>query len=98
MEEKLTIEKLENNCIIIEDDLSILSKINRIIVRNELQELATNILEKNKTDTTIKFYINKQAAYNNQFHMIDENMSPLGDIEVCIETDAAEEVIKWITS
>jgi predicted RNA binding protein with dsRBD fold (UPF0201 family) len=30
--------------------------------------------------------------------MIDENMSPLGDIEITIKTDNPEEVIEWITS
>lgn len=98
MGEKIIIKKSKDNYLIVEDDLTSLSLINHLIIKNEMEELAKNILEKNKTDTSIKFFINKQAAYNNTFHMIDENMSPLGDIEITIKTDNPEEVIEWITS
>ena len=98
MGEKLTIQKTRDNYILVEDDLNILSRINHLIVKNELEELAINILKRNMTESSVKFFINKQAAFNNTFHMIDENMSPLGDIEVMIESDAPEEVIEWITS
>ena len=98
MGEKITIKKSEDDYLIVNDDLSSLSLINHFIVKNEFKELAKNILEKNKTDTEIKFFVNKQAAYNNTYHMIDENMSPLGDIEITIKTDNPEEVIEWITS
>lgn len=95
--EKTTIRK-KDEYLVVEDDLSILSLINHKIVKNEMEELAVNVLEKNMTDSSIRFYINKQAALNNNFHMIDEEMSPLGDIEVEITTDNPEEVIRWITS
>ncbi|MBE6485774.1 MAG: hypothetical protein E7Z85_02895 [Methanosphaera stadtmanae] len=98
MGEKITIKKSENDYLIVEDDLSSLYLINKLIIKNEFDELSKNILEKNKTDTEIKFFVNKQAAYNKNFHIIDENMSPLGDIEITIETDNSEEVIEWITS
>lgn len=98
MGEKIIIKKSENEYLTVEDELSSLYLINKFIVKNEFEELARNILEKNKTKTGTKFYVNKQAAYNNNFHMIDENMSPLGDIEITIKTDKNEEVIEWITS
>ncbi len=98
MGEKLTIQKTEDNHLIVEDDLSILSKINHMIIKNELEELAAGILKRNMNESSIRFFINKQAAYNNTFHMIDENMSSLGDIEVLIESENPEEVIWWITS
>lgn len=62
-----------------------------------MEEFAFNILKKNKTENTLKFYINKQAAFNNDFHMIDENMSQLGDIEVFITCNNPDEIIEWIT-
>lgn len=99
MGEKLTIKKTEDDYLIIEErDISVLSKINHFILKNEQEELAVNIMERNMTDDSIKFFINKQAAYNNSLHMIDEEMSPLGDIEVEIRTGNPEEVIGWITS
>lgn len=96
--EKPTIQKTNENYLIVEDNLIILSKINHIILKNELEELAINILRRNMTNSSLKFFINKQAAFNNTFHMIDENMSTLGDIEVTIESDYPEKVIEWITS
>ena len=98
MGEKITIRKTEDNYLICEDNLSVLSKINHWIIQNEMEELALNIFEKNKTENSLTFYINKQAALNNSFHMIDENMSPLGDIEVKIITDNPDEVIEWIVN
>ncbi len=98
MGEKITIRKSDDDYLIVEDDLSSLSIIRKLIIKNEMEELARNIFEKNKKENGITFFINKQAAYNNMFHMIDENMSPLGDIEITIESNDSEEVIEWITS
>lgn len=98
MGEKITIRKSDDDYLIVEDDLSSLSIIRKLIIKNEMEELARNIFEKNKKENSITFFINKQAAYNNMFHMIDENMSPLGDIEITIESNDSEEVIEWITS
>ncbi len=98
MGEKITIRKTEDNYLICEDNLSILSKVNHMIIHNKMEELAKNILEKNKTDSSITFYINKQSALNNAFHMVDEDLSPLGDIEIKIKTSNPDEVIKWIVS
>ena len=96
--EKITIKKSEDDYLIVEDDLSSLSIIRKLIIKNEFEELAMNIFEKNRTDSSIMFFVNKQAAYNNTFHMIDENMSPLGDIEITVESNQIDEVIQWITS
>ncbi len=98
MGEKITIKKSDDNYLIVEDDLSSLSIIRNMIVKNEFEEVARNILEKNRTESSVNFFINKQAAYNNLFHMIDENMSPLGDIEIIVKSNDIEEVIEWITS
>ncbi|MBQ6219174.1 MAG: hypothetical protein IJJ47_05530 [Methanosphaera sp.] len=61
-----------------------------------MEELAYNILNKNKSENTLTFFVNKQAAFNNTFHMIDENMSQLGDIEVIISCNNPDEIIEWI--
>ena len=54
------------------------------------------IFNKNREDTQLKFYVNKQAAYHNKFHIIDEDMSSLHDIEVSITSQNLDEVIDWI--
>lgn len=98
MGERITIRKSDDDYLIVEDDLSSLSIIKKLIIKNEMEELAKNIFEKNKTESGTTFFVNKQAAYNNMFHMIDENMSPLDDIEIKIESNDIKEVIEWITS
>lgn len=98
MGEKIIIKKSDDDYLMVEGNLSILSVIKRLIIKNEFEELARAIFEKNRTDSCISFFVNKQAAYNNMFHMIDENMSPLGDIEIIITGSNLEEAIGWITS
>lgn len=93
--EKPTIKVTEDNYLLVEGDLSLLSRIKKRIKNNEQEELIKNILEKNRTDSLLKFYINKQSALNNTLHLIDESMSTLGDIEVEIITEKPSEVISW---
>ena len=98
MSGKPTIRVTEDNYILVEGDLSLLSSIRNRIVKNEQEELLCNILEKNKEDSLLTFFINKQSALNNNLHLIDESMSSLGDIEVEIYTDNQDYVFDWFTS
>ena len=95
---KPTIRVTEDNYILVEGDLSLLSSIRNRIVKNEQEELLCNILEKNREDSLLTFFINKQSALNNNLHLIDESMSSLGDIEVEIYTDNTDYVFDWFTS
>ena len=69
-----------------------MDNIHKLVKTNKLEEVTVNILNKNKTEGRLLFYV------NNKFHIIDENMSPLDDIEVLIETSNPDSIIKWITS
>lgn len=93
-----TILNINENNIYTEGDINLLNTIHKHIKTNKLEEVTTNILNKNKTNNTIQFYINKQAAYHNKFHIIDENMSALDDIEITIETENPDDIINWIIS
>lgn len=95
--EKITINTTDKE-ILIESDVTLLDNIHKLVKTNKLEEVTVNILNKNKTEGRLLFYVNKQAAFHNKFHIIDENMSPLGDIEVLIETSNPDSIIKWITS
>lgn len=88
--------KKENDTFSISGDLDLLYTISNKIRENELESVAQLVLKKNKTDNSLKFYINKQAAYHNRFHIIDEDISTLNDIEVLIKTDDPEDIINWI--
>lgn len=93
--EKHTITKTNDDHLLIEGDLSLLAGIKKRIIKNEQEELITSILEKNRNENSSKFFINKQCAFYNNLHLIDENMSVLGDIEVNILSDNLDEVIQW---
>lgn len=95
--EKITINTTDKE-ILIESDVTLLDNIHKLVKTNKLEEVTVNILNKNKTEGRLLFYVNKQAAFHNEFHIIDENMSPLDDIEVLIETSNPDSIIKWITS
>lgn len=95
--EKITINTTDKE-ILIESDVTLLDNIHKLVKTNKLEEVTVNILNKNKTESRLLFYVNKQAAFHNKFHIIDENMSPLDDIEVLIETSNPDSIIKWITS
>lgn len=95
--EKITINITDKE-ILIESDVTLLDNIHKLVKTNKLEEVTVNILNKNKTEGRLLFYVNKQAAFHNKFHIIDENMSPLDDIEVLIETSNPDSIIKWITS
>ena len=94
---KITINTTDKE-ILIESDVTLLDNIHKLVKTNKLEEVTVNILNKNKTEGRLLFYVNKQAAFHNKFHIIDENMSPLDDIEVLIETSNPDSIIKWITS
>ncbi|AWX32349.1 hypothetical protein AW729_04180 [Methanosphaera sp. BMS] len=66
------------------------------INREGLNDVAENILNKNKEDNSTFFYINKQSAYNNKFHITDVDLSPLGDIKVELYDDDIDELIEYI--
>ncbi|MBO7719707.1 MAG: hypothetical protein J6S29_06125 [Methanosphaera sp.] len=66
------------------------------INREGLNEVAWNILNGNKEDNSTFFFINKQSAYNNKFHINDVDLSPLGDIRVEIYDENIDELIDYI--
>ena len=98
VKEKPIIKVTEDNYILVEGDLNLLSNIKSRIIKNEQEEVLCNILEKNKEDYSLKFFINKQSALNNNLHLIDESMSTLGDIEVEIISNDLPGVINWFKS
>ncbi|WP_241776219.1 RNA-binding domain-containing protein [Methanosphaera sp. WGK6] len=89
-------DKINDEYLSISGDIYLLNTISSLIKSNEITEVASNILNKNKTENSLKFYVNKQAAYHNKFHMSDEDISTLGDIEVTIKTMNPDDVIHWI--
>ncbi len=61
-------------------------------------EVAEGILNKNKKDNMTFFYINKQSAYNNKFHISDVDLSTLGDIKVELYDENMDDLIDYIVN
>lgn len=80
----------------ISGDINLLNTVKNRINREGLNDVAENILNKNKEDNSTFFYINKQSAYNNKFHITDVDLSPLGDIKVELYDDDIDELIDYI--
>ena len=80
----------------INGDINLLNTVKNRINREGLNDVAENILNKNKEDNSTFFYINKQSAYNNKFHITDVDLSPLGDIKVELYNEDIDELIDYI--
>lgn len=80
----------------ISGDINLVNTIKNRINREGFNEVAENILNKNKGDDFTFFYINKQSAYNNKFHISDVDLSSLGDVKVELYNDDIDELIEYI--
>ena len=80
----------------INGDINLLNTVKNRINREGLNDVAENILNRNKEDNSTFFYINKQSAYNNKFHITDVDLSPLGDIKVELYDEDIDELIEYI--
>jgi len=61
---------------------------------------ARKILLRNMTEDSVKFNLNKQAAYAGRVHFVKdpENEDFLGPIAFTIRSDNIQELIDWLTS
>lgn len=94
--DEITINKTDDDKIYTQGDINLLKTVQKHIKTNNLEELTQQILNKNRKEDTLEFYINKQSAYHDNIHLIDESMAPLGDIHVIIKTSNPDDVINWI--
>lgn len=65
--------------------------------KRKIRDTAKKIFHKGIEGNSIKFTLNKQAAFVSTPNFVEGKMSSLGDIEVKIETDDTETFIEWMT-
>ncbi len=82
----------------IRGDINLLNVIKNRINKEGYNEVAEGILNKNKKDNMTFFYINKQSAYNNKFHISDVDLSTLGDIKVELYDENMDDLIDYIVN
>lgn len=64
--------------------------------KRRIRNTAHHILTRGAHDQVIFFKLNKQAAYAGVINFADEKLSPLGEIDVKIETENVEQFINWL--
>jgi len=74
-----------------------LERFRMIIQRDRIRAAARSILRRSVDGNRIIFFLNKQAAYAGHVSFsAPEGESPLGPIQVIVETDNPEQLINWL--
>lgn len=63
-------------------------------IRDTARKILTNVL--NHELDGIEFKISKQAAFAGRVNLVEDDLSPLGEIDVIIYTENPEELICWL--
>ena len=66
--------------------------------KQRIRDAARKILLKvlNQDSKKIEFKISKQAAFAGKINLVEDDLSPLGEIEVIIHTENPDELIDWL--
>lgn len=73
-----------------------LIKLREALEVRRIRNTARKILIKGAYAGVIHFKLNKQAAFSGVVNFAEDDPSPLGDIQVKIETDDVEGLIDWL--
>ena len=78
-------------------DLSSLERLKMIVQRDRIRAAARSVLKRSVDENRIVFFLNKQAAYAGHVSFsAPEGESPLGPIQVIIESERPEDLIDWL--
>jgi predicted RNA binding protein with dsRBD fold (UPF0201 family) len=74
-----------------------LERFRMILQRDRIRAAARSVLRRSTDGNRIVFFLNKQAAYAGHVSFsAPEGESPLGPIQVTIETENPEQLINWL--
>lgn len=74
-----------------------LERLKESLKNRQIRDTAETVLLRGVQGSEISFALNKQAALVGVPNFVDGELSPLGEINVKIETDDVEGFIRWIT-
>jgi len=78
-------------------DQSSLERLRMILQRDRIRAAARSVLRRSVEGNRIVFFLNKQAAYAGHVSFsAPEGESPLGPIQVILETENPEQLIDWL--
>jgi hypothetical protein len=89
--------EIGENYVIVSGGIESLQILKDLLRERRIRDTASKILEKNVSSNIITFSLSKQAALVGVPNFVEGYQSPLGEIEVEIETDEVETLIQWIT-
>ncbi|SCG85642.1 RNA-binding domain-containing protein [Methanobacterium congolense] len=89
--------EIGENYVIVSGGIESLQILKDLLRERRIRDTASKILEKNASSNIITFSLSKQAALVEVPNFVEGYQSPLGEIEVEIETDEVETLIQWIT-
>lgn len=89
--------EIDEEEVIVKGDVRSLQKLQEALEKRRIRSAARRIMSKNTVQGKFRFLLNKQAALVGVVNLVeDDETSPLGDIEVEIETDNIEELLDWL--
>ena len=95
IDEKIT----DNSLVANSNNYESLTKIYETMRTKKTKTAYRRHLMRNMTEDSTWFYLNKQAAFANVIALCDEeDLSPLGPIEVVLHSKNIEDVIDWLVS
>ena len=78
-------------------DQSSLERFRMILQRDRIRAAARSVLRRSVEGNRIVFFLNKQAAYAGHVSFsAREAESPMGPIQVILETENPEQLINWL--
>ena len=95
------IEINKNNTLItgVSKKIESLSRIFETIHNRRITHAYRRTLNQNLSENSTWFYLNRQAAYVDVIALCnEEDESPLGPIEITLDSQQIEQVIDWLTS
>jgi len=91
-------EELEigKDYIMISSECSSLKYLKKFMEKKKIRDTARVIFLKGTKNNIIRFKLSKQAAYVGNINLVEENLSPLGEINVQIKTKDPLRLIEWL--
>jgi hypothetical protein len=89
---------IEKDVVTVTGSISCLFPFREFLEKMQIRDTARKMLLKgldNATDV-ISLKLSKQAAFAGRINLVDDDLSPLGEIELIIKTETPEEFIGWL--
>jgi uncharacterized protein len=89
---------ISEDTVTVTGNMSCLLPFKEFLEKRQIRDTARKMLQKglDEDSNIIQFKINKQAAFAGRINLVDDDLSPLGEIDIIIKTDNPAEFIGWL--